>query len=135
MATTVILRGQPELRAVVKGPGGEPVRDWRRVFLAIKHPTPPPGGEDTRIVREGFWPGFPPAPRPDQWNLPPTVYQADDLTPRLELVFRLDDELWRRPPGRYEGTIFVRGCPAAWLDIDLRDQRWLPRETKVRTIP
>jgi hypothetical protein len=126
MGITIVRRGQPRLLMRLDEPGAGPVRDWRAVFLEIRHPRPPV--PDTHVHRDGCWPGFGPEPRPDQWNLPPLVYPAVDLTPGLELVFGLDARLWARPPGRHEGTVFVGGVPAAWLDIDLRDQDWLPSD-------
>lgn len=126
----VILRHQPELKIPLDPPelpcGA--LDHYKDVYLTIAVPRPWPGCEDSYIFRHGCWPGYPPDLPYQPWENPPILYPAFDRDCENFFIFRLDDRLFSQPPGRYEGVIYHHHRPIAWLDIDLRDQDWLPKE-------
>jgi hypothetical protein len=68
---------------------------------------------------DGCWHGAPFSPSTPE-TLPALVYPCFDVSDEGDLVFRFDELLWRRPAGRYVGT--VEGCDGqvlATIDIDL----------------
>jgi hypothetical protein len=114
--------GQPELRLRLTQPGPEGRRpgDPGQIRLVIR---PPRAGYVmlSPIHRHGCWPGNEPRPErgPEDW--PALVYPAFGLSEEGDLVFRFDDLLFRRPPGRYEGAVeTTHGHVLAWLDLDLQ---------------
>lgn len=130
-----ILRHQPELRLKIgrpKGYGGPPdVRDLR---LVIRAPAPEGLGKASEIIRHGFWPGNPPEnDRPPLHEYPALIYPCFDLTPEGEAVFRFDYHLWRRPFGRYLGTVSLGSHVITVLDLDVGAVDW--RVLKAETRP
>ena len=118
---------QPELRLRLSqpGPGGRRLADAAGVRLVIRDPETSGDYPWSPIYFSGPWPGHDPAvegrERPGgNRGHPALVYPGFDLTDEGDLVFRLDKLLWRRPPGRYRGTVeSVEGCVLAELDLDL----------------
>ena len=125
----VVKKWQPGLRIPLTLPdsGGCPLRDYEHVCLSITHPRPALGYEDSPIFREGCWPGYWPEPHPWPWDLPALIYPPCDLDATGAVLFRFDDKLRKKPPGRYMGIIHYRHEPLAWIDIDLRDHDWIPK--------
>ena len=121
-------RGQPELRVKLGEPGGgPPLTRTDGVRLELKAAGPHLDCGLSRITRDGCWPGFPTGDLIPIWDdLPRLVYSAFETDCDAAMVFRLDHHLWRRPPGRYVGTILLEDKAIAWLDIDFCEEKWIP---------
>lgn len=119
---TRICKGQPELAVRLVQPGcmgGQLVTENLRLVITapqcqchLKSP----------LLFTGCWPGFT-TPWSDAvypHELPAVVYPAFETNDDGDVVFRLDDLLWKMPSGRYIGTIeFNNGQVLTELDIDL----------------
>jgi hypothetical protein len=127
-----IRKGQPEMRVLLRDPGGDgcPLTDFQQVRLEISAPAPEPGFEDSPIIKEGCWPGYGPDFELPLWDCPRLVYPAFETADDC-VVFRFDRLLERLPPGRYVGTILYINRPVAWLDLDLRDSVYVPERVLV----
>lgn len=118
-----ICRGQPELAVRLVQPGcrGGQLVDYRNIRLVIQAPTCH-GRQASHLCFKGCWPGHntPWESRAPIQELPILVYPAFTLNGMGETVFRLDEQLWRYPSGRYIGNIeLLDGTHLSTLDIDL----------------
>lgn len=118
-----ICRGQPELAVRLVQPGcqGGQLMDYRNIRLVIQAPVCH-CWQASPLRFEGCWPGHntPWETRPPIQELPALVYPAFTLNDKGETVFRLDEQFWRYPSGRYIGNIeLLDGTPLSTLDIDL----------------
>lgn len=121
--------GQDELAIRLQQPGcdGRQVIGFSRYQLHICAPAPCKPCRFTKFIFTGCWLGY------EDWEnkpykplheLPMLTYEAFDVTDDGLIVFRFDEELWRRPPGRYIFTfVYNYGpgqfVPVAELDVDL----------------
>lgn len=115
-----IRRGQPELRLSLVQPGRDGAKlasDNLRLIISAPHcdcllKSP--------LIFEGCWPGHEIREEvpPHEW--PALCYPAWEVSDDGDVVFRLDELLFQRPPGRYIGQVeWKDGRPIARLDIDL----------------
>jgi hypothetical protein len=128
--------GQPELKVMLEEPGADGRRlvDWKHITLQIESPRLDAECLDSEIIKEGCWPGYGTGwPAPFDW--PVLFYPAFELDLDGAVIFRFDDKLWRRPPGRYIGTITWHHRPIAWLDIDLQTAKWVVASVEVNDAP
>lgn len=85
---------------------------------------------------EGCWPQFPELPEagPLHHTLPTLVYPASYINKDGNIVFRLDQLLFKFPPGRYFGYIETRsGHRLAALDLDLCTTPFILKSATVRS--
>ena len=117
-------RGQPELRLFVDFPPGEE-KSAAELRLHIRPPEDKHFAQLSPLIAKGEWSvprdNFP----PDRHRWPVLIYPALGVAPEGEAVFRLDEKLWRRPPGRWLGEVWWRKWMIASMDIDCRPQRWI----------
>jgi len=134
MAIIKIRQGQPELRVslVSSGCDGVQLIAVEDIRLVITSPVCECGDLVSPIINIGCkLPGCFPYP---SWGYRPRcsphedgvlVYPAFDKSEDGEVIFRFDNLLWSRPPGRYVGQIeFRNGRPITTLDIDLSNEKF-----------
>ena len=120
--------GQPQLAVRIAEAGHEGrqlVSD--QLQLVIREP-------EFSCVRFSEWKGTPCMPGfsgyawdTDETPSPPVlVYPCFEISDHGWAVFRLDDLIWRRKPGRYTGQIqFTNGYVVTTLDLDLTPGRYV----------
>jgi hypothetical protein len=131
-----IRRGQPELRLSLVQPGRDALKladeDLRLIISSphcdhlLKSP----------LIFEGCWPGREHwrDNQPHDW--PALCYPAWEVSDEGDVVFRFDELLFQRPPGRYIGQVEWRdGRPIARLDLDLDNSPYILDKITVITAP
>jgi hypothetical protein len=128
-----ICRGQPELKITFYDLSRcAQSLDLEKTRLVITAPNPKPGNLLSPIIRKGDWGYPPPFPWPPELHAQPAIiYPAFDVDDEGAITFRLDDHLWRRPPGRYIGHVMIGDHEALTIDLDLEPLNWIPSKIEL----
>jgi hypothetical protein len=125
-----IYRGQPELKVTVVSDGR--LVDLAEIRLVINAPHQSLWNQLSPIVIQGPWAYPPVRPYPPEPCLLPTIiYPAFEIDADGAIVFRLDNHLWSRQPGRYIGRVMVKSYEAVTIDLDLEPLTWIPSKIEL----
>jgi hypothetical protein len=121
-----VARGQPELKVTLApyGGGGDPPA-LSETRLLVYPPRPERFTQLSRRIFLGDWwdPSRTDVSHPYMGRMPVLVYPAFSEDEHGATVFRFDDKLWNRPPGRYECEVIAHGKLALAFDMDLHPYR------------
>jgi len=142
MAIVRICQGQPELavRLTTAGCNGAQLVDWQQVRLLI---VPPPRTTCELPLSPQVFKGCWPAHDIEKWNnsfilpenQPLLIYPAFGTNEDGEIVFVLDEQLWKRR-GRYIGVIeFTNGEKITELDLDICTQQFVADRVSLNSLP
>lgn len=142
MAIVRICQGQPELavRLTTAGCNGAQLVDWKQVRLLIV----PPARTTCELPLspqcfKGCWPTH----DIEKWNAsfslpesqPLLIYPAFGTNEDGDIVFVLDEQLWKRR-GRYIGLIeFINGEKITELDLDICTQPFVADRVSLNSLP
>lgn len=142
MAIVRICQGQPELavRLTTSGCNGAQLVDWQQVRLVI---VPPPRQTCELPLSPQVFKGCWPTHDIESWNnsfilpetLPLLIYPAFGTNEDGDIVFALDEQLWKRR-GRYIGVIeFINGEKITELDLDICTQQFVADRVSLNSVP